>query len=628
MSNRLALVIVAVAVPVAGFFVSKKSSAPRKNEVATETGEPEKRDFSPIEQEEPEPVSETVQAPEPEPAPVQEPSRVRHDQKQLDRFSGKPIDEIIATLREQRKDEIEKAHAKLDPFHEALPLSPFPFDEESEPRDVELLKQYVETIAAGLIDEPNLLDRWRTSLAHIALGTFPDSVPEKYLIDNLLVSETPYFPVRFEIVGNFPSDETFAIADFTSDGRDDFIGKGGATFLKNFEGEPVNTELQAADHLYPADFDGDGDVDLFATRRAGVPNSLWVNEGDGKFVDFTESSGLLAFADTRAAAWADFDRDGKLDLAVGNYDAPLEVYRAIGDGTFEYVSDQWGLEEVTKVTGLTAADIDNDGTPDLYAEIEGEAPRVLRSTSEVTGLNWETLNSCQVFADFDNDGDLDVVIANISENPERAFVTTLIDDDIEALLVRFFQNDGEGKFTNVTTDLDLPDIAGATSLGAIDLDADGFLDLVIGTGAGIPNRIFWNRDGFGFREATAASGLGFLDSAEAVSTSTEGLIVNDKILNANTESPTLTVHLENNSLGAKIDIVTRDRDWVLNRFHRIANGFSPTVFGLGDARTIEKIEVVWPEEGTPPSSYDGNDVPLGANIGIERGGKAVIVLDE
>lgn len=613
MTNRFAFVIVAIAVPVAGFFIHKNAREQGLSFEVTGLETPEKRDFAPIEKE----------LPEPEPEP-EEPARIRHDQEKVDQFSGQPISEMIAALSPEKAipDAIEPT------MFDALPEAAFPFSGGTEPRDKAALANFISTNQQDTIDEPTLLDRWRVNVAHAGLGTYPDAVADNYLFPGLLDAPSEQFPVHFKNILNLNSGSVFAVADFDSDGRDDLIGKGGTTLWKFFDSDPIGTDLPAANGLFPADFDGDGDVDLFATRTAGLPNSLWINEGGGTFIDFTEGAGLLSFADTRAAAWGDFNRDGKLDLAVGNFDAPLEIYLAVGDGTFEYASDKLGVEDVKKVLELTRADIDGDGTSDLFANIADGPDRALLTATAITGLEWETPDSTSVFADFDNDNDLDVVIASRSENSESAFVTTLVDDDIEARLVRFFQNDGEGKFTDLTAELELPDLAGATSLAAADLDADGFEELIVGGGSGVPNRIFWNRDGIAFREATVTSELGFLADSQSIQTSDTGLVFDGTVANGTPPSHQLTIHLEKNSTASKICVVTRDHDWILHSTFRVANGYQPTIIGLGDAKTIETIEVIWPEECTPPSKYLGKDVPLNSRIAIERGGDAVIVLDE
>ena len=145
------------------------------------------------------------------------------------------------------------------------------------------------------------------------------------------------------------------------------------------------------------DYDNDGDTDLFVAglRR----NTLFRNNGDGTFTDVTEAAGL-ARPDPKygtlwavAAAFVDYDRDGRLDLFVSNYcvwdpareplcgdpgapdychprqyqGLPNSLFRNKGDGTFTDVSASSGIRaHVGKGMGIGVADFDDDGFPDLF----------------------------------------------------------------------------------------------------------------------------------------------------------------------------------------------------------------------------------------------------------------------
>ena len=142
-----------------------------------------------------------------------------------------------------------------------------------------------------------------------------------------------------------------------------------------------------------ADYDNDGDVDLFV---AGVrQNILYRNEGDGTFRDVTKQAGIAGGVWAEGGVWFDYDNDGLLDLLVMNYlkwspefdtycgDRKLGVraychphffdglanvlYRNRGDGTFEDVSAATGIaENVGKGMSVVTADYDLDGFMDLF----------------------------------------------------------------------------------------------------------------------------------------------------------------------------------------------------------------------------------------------------------------------
>jgi len=142
---------------------------------------------------------------------------------------------------------------------------------------------------------------------------------------------------------------------------------------------------------FPADYDGDGDDDLFVTQLG--PDLLYRNRGDGSFEEVGLAAGVAADAWSTSAAWLDYDADGDLDLYVTRYveyelaktrvcihrgvrhncgpwdytPAQDQLFRNRGDGTFEDVTREAGMA-AAKLHGLgvLAYDLDLDGRPDLY----------------------------------------------------------------------------------------------------------------------------------------------------------------------------------------------------------------------------------------------------------------------
>ena len=147
------------------------------------------------------------------------------------------------------------------------------------------------------------------------------------------------------------------------------------------------------------DFDNDGYADLFVTNYSRETNTLYWNDGRGRFADFTAHFGLgapsylpLGFG----TKFMDYDNDGDLDLYVGNghvvdnieqldadlrYAQPDLMLRNQGGAHFEEVSDQLGTDFVVEsvVRGAAAADWDNDGDLDLLATTVAGRPRLLRN---------------------------------------------------------------------------------------------------------------------------------------------------------------------------------------------------------------------------------------------------------
>jgi hypothetical protein len=149
------------------------------------------------------------------------------------------------------------------------------------------------------------------------------------------------------------------------------------------------------------DYDNDGDPDLYLTVLG--PNHLFQNNGDGTFTDVTGRAGVGDPRFSTSAAWLDYDRDGHLDLLVGNYcrwtpetnqlcedatgqrrmcrpsyyqgQAPV-LYRNKGDGTFADITAVAGLgSDVGKTLGIVVWDEDGDGWPDLLLANDGERNR-------------------------------------------------------------------------------------------------------------------------------------------------------------------------------------------------------------------------------------------------------------
>lgn len=255
------------------------------------------------------------------------------------------------------------------------------------------------------------------------------------------------------------------------------------------------------------DYDNDGDVDIYFLNGAPLKgtkfdvlpkNAFYRNEGNWKFTDVTEPTGLGDTGYGLGVAVADYDNDGDLDVYLNNY-GPNVLYRNNGDGTFTDVTKQAGVDNGFQVgAGACFLDMDGDGDLDLYAsnylefsydihvtKTTGGVPvyanpryypplpdtlyrnngdGTFTDVSKVSGIaehaGWGMGMVC---GDYDNDGDTDIFIANdVAEN-------------------FLFMNDGSGKFEEVALVTGVAyDVSGSSqgSMGVDcgDYDNDGWLD--------------------------------------------------------------------------------------------------------------------------------------------------------
>ncbi len=220
------------------------------------------------------------------------------------------------------------------------------------------------------------------------------------------------------------------------------------------------------------DYDNDGDLDLLL---AGVGESQLVasvyRNDSGAFVDI--GAGLVGIRDG-AAVWGDYDNDGNLDIAIGgcddgfptcNYSTATRIYRNQGESTFSDIGA--GLPGVY-ASSLAWGDYDNDGDLDLLAAgstISSTISSLYRNdgggvfTDSIAGFPAVQYGAV-AWGDYDNDGDLDLVLAGSS---------------LSGQIARVYRNDG-GTFTDVNAGL-----AGVvhSTVAWGDYDNDGDLDLLL-----------------------------------------------------------------------------------------------------------------------------------------------------
>ena len=220
------------------------------------------------------------------------------------------------------------------------------------------------------------------------------------------------------------------------------------------------------------------------------PNSLLRNLGGGRFRDVTFDVGLGdVHYPSSNAAWADFDLDGDVDLFVGNEAAPCQLFRNDGDAGFVDVAPNAGVTNDRFSKGSSWGDIDGDRKPDLYvSNLEG-MNRLYRNNGNGTFTDIAEEVNVQLplksfpawFWDVNNDGNLDLYVASYDVGIDH------IAADYAGLprtdeLDRLYLGDGQGDFRDVAGDYGLTRTTQPMGCNFGDLDNDGFLDFYLGNG--------------------------------------------------------------------------------------------------------------------------------------------------
>ncbi len=169
-----------------------------------------------------------------------------------------------------------------------------------------------------------------------------------------------------------------------------YHNEGGGTFSKVTSGPPV-TDTSFCNGASWGDMDNDGDLDLFvATGVLGMyPDLLYRNDGDGTFTKVTDSPVVRDPTWSGGGAWADWDNDADLDLFVGGYDGHNRMYENDGTGTFTSVDTGVVVADGNYIMGSAWADYDRDGDLDLFTarnNFYGGASRLFRNDGN--GNSW------------------------------------------------------------------------------------------------------------------------------------------------------------------------------------------------------------------------------------------------
>ena len=434
----------------------------------------------------------------------------------------------------------------------------------------------------------------------------------------------------------------------------------------------VNEEHGASMGAVFGDYDNDGHLDLYVIKWGC--NRLFHSNGDGTFTDVTESSGTGDCGNANGVIFLDYENDGDLDIYIGNYfpyvdlwhlenvrmmhehyeaaqnGGPNVLYRNNGDGTFTNVAFELNIADSGWTLDVGCGDIDKDGTMEIFSANDFgrdrlytyKGPEGFEDISELaTGIDTRKGMNAE-FGDYNNDGYLDIIVANITTDEFLKEGNVL------------YENLGDGTFVDVAVETGCWHGGWSWGVKFIDFDNDGDLDIYNVNGfvtageeswwldlamfatdiagdpedantwppmgnkscsGNEPSRLFRNDGLDGFKEIAAEAGVddrrdgrgialadfdndGDLDMFVSNQAAKPILYRNDIGNKMNWLQLELTgTKCNRDAIGAWIELTAGDllsvRQIVAGNSHN-SQSSRRAHFGLGDRDKIDKIEIRWP----------------------------------
>ncbi|MBL7698357.1 MAG: CRTAC1 family protein, partial [Chitinophagaceae bacterium] len=323
------------------------------------------------------------------------------------------------------------------------------------------------------------------------------------------------------------------------------------------------------------DFDRDGDLDLYVSR-INAYNVLYENEGDGTFIDKTETSNLKGGNITWTSVPLDVDGDGWLDLYLVNDTHRNQLFVNNRDKSFREETGLYGLDDPGAGMGVTIGDYNNDGLFDVYVtNIYNHRPNPLftaltagdyrndakRLGVDNTGWGWGTQ-----FFDADNDGDEDLYSVNGIEENQYVFNEVQVDTRNVFFKNMLIENGGEG-FIDWSVQSATNLLTRGRGLETFDYDSDGDIDLLVANNFEKP-ALFKNES-----------------------------INGEQLVDRNWIEISLQGTQSNrDAIGTKIKVTANGKSYY-RWYHGAAflgQSLKPVHVGLGSATGIEEIQVWWP----------------------------------
>ena len=415
------------------------------------------------------------------------------------------------------------------------------------------------------------------------------------------------------------------------------------------------------------DYDNDGWPDIFVSNFG--KNRLYHNNHDGTFADIAEKAGIGLGGWSTGATWGDYDHDGDLDLFVPGYvkfdpeNPPLpgrgglpagycqfrgievmcgprglpgesdHLFHNNGNGTFKDVSVKAGVADTRGYYGLSSVfvDVDDDGWLDLIVANDSAPKYFYRNKHDGTFEDFSYLSGFALSDDGREQAAMGIAVGDYNRDGKVDFCITNFSDDYDTL----YRNEGDAMFSDVSyragiANLTIPFLG--WGINFLDYDNDGLLDIFIANGHVYPGvdqkdwgttwaerpLLLRNTDGSRFQEVPPATGSGLANVIPARGAAfgdffNDGHV--DVIVNTMDSTPALLRNVVKTSnhwltlklvggvgsprdaVGAKVFVVSggvRQRADVFSGGSYASSSDQRLHFGLGAATKPDKVEIYWP----------------------------------
>ena len=288
-----------------------------------------------------------------------------------------------------------------------------------------------------------------------------------------------------------------------------FINKGKLKFEPAPESAGVTDTAGYGFGSTMIDIDADGDLDIFVTKYNHEPNKLFINDGKGSFTEKAKEFGLATIGNGIQSTFFDYDLDGDLDVLIVNNGlsrvgfkhegvTPI-LMKNNGNNTFTDITSTSGIDHKGFGLSATAADINNDGWPDLYIANDFEEKDYLYINTKNGRFERKTrkeLPHTVMFgmgndvADFNNDNLMDIIVVDMLPEVHvrlnsqfdnfNTFNTTF--DSSQFIQNTLQLNRGNGRFTDIAQMSGVDATEWSWTVFFADFNLDGNKDLFVANG--------------------------------------------------------------------------------------------------------------------------------------------------